>query len=316
MPLVLERSWVGRRVSVRRALDRASDGRLRFGDVVGELAGLDVQTAVIETRHGLVEVPVGAVAIARLVPPSTAAELELESVAAKGLRPAETQELGGWLLRADSGFTRRANSVLPLRRPRMPVDEALDRAAAWYAERGLPLRVHLPVEARRLLDAELAERGWPAEPRTHVYAGRLDALRADLADLPAVEIADRPDEQWLARYRDGGGLSDTGRALLTRHDRAGFASLRMDGRTVAVARGAVDDGWLGVMAVEVDPDYRRQGLAAAVTAAVWRWGASLGAVRGYLQVMAENIPAVTLYEKLGYWVHHDYHYRTQPDGEP
>lgn len=318
MPLVLEPSWVGRRVSIRRVVERRPDGRPLFSDVVGELLGLDAQRAVVDTRAGLVEVPVDAVTIARLVPPSTADELALEAVAARGLRPADTADLGGWRLRADSGFTRRANSVLPLGSPGLPLDEALDRAGAWYAERGLPLKLHVPVEARRLLDAGLGERGWPAEARTHLFVARLDALAPPVrptADgpTPPVDIADEPDDAWLALYRDGGGLTPTGRALLTRHDRAGYAALRVDGQVVAVARGAIDDTWLGVMAVEVAPTFRRRGLAGAVTAALWAWGQQRGATHTYLQVLADNEPATALYRQLGYWVHHDYHYRVAPD---
>ncbi len=63
------------------------------------------------------------------------------------------------------------------------------------------------------------------------------------------------------------------------------------------------------MAVEVDPGYRRQGLATAVTTAVWQWGAARGATRSYLQVSTDNTAALGLYERLGYWHHHDYHYR-------
>jgi ribosomal protein S18 acetylase RimI-like enzyme len=312
MPLVLEPSWVGRRVSVRRVVDHHSDGRPLFSDVVGDLVGLDGRTAMIDTRRGLVEVPRKQVSIARLVPASTADELALEAVAARGLRPAETVELGGWVLRADSGFTRRANSVLPLRQLGRPLDEALGTASAWYAERGLPLKVHVPVEARRLLDADLGERGWAAQARSHILVARLDAVGGATGDHPPVDVAARPDDEWLALYRDGGGLTEAGRALLTRHDRAGYASLRLEGRTVAVARGAVDDGRLGVMAVEVAPDHRRQGLATAVTAALWDWGRTQGATHSYLQVLVDNAPAVALYERLGYWMHHDYHYRTEP----
>jgi ribosomal protein S18 acetylase RimI-like enzyme len=107
------------------------------------------------------------------------------------------------------------------------------------------------VEARRLLDAELGERGWPADQLTRVLVARLDAL--------------------------------------------------------APPGGAAPPG-------VVDPGHRRAGLASAVMAALWQWGAAAGAVRGYLQVSADNAPAVALYSRLGYWLHHEYHYRTEPEG--
>jgi GNAT superfamily N-acetyltransferase len=298
-------------VSVRRVVERTPDGRLLLGDVVGDLVGLDAQTAVVEGRDGLVEVPVALVTAARPVPPSTADELAVQAVADRGLRAGDTADLDGWLLRADHGFTRRANSVLPLGQLRIPLDAALEQAGAWYAARDLPLRIQVPLAARRLLDAALAERGWPAQDRTLVLARRLPA------PVPAVtapvEITPEPDDDWLTVYRGGAGLAPAGRALLARHDTAGFASLRRDGRTVAVGRGALDADWLGVMAVEVDPAHRRRGLAGAVTAALWAWGARHGAVRSYLQVGADNAPARALYARLGYWPHHDYHYRRPPD---
>src|SRR3954463_16791132 len=119
----MEPSWVGRRVSVRRVIERADDGRLLFGDVVGDLVGLDAQTAVIDSRGGYVEVPLPLVAIARLVPPSTADELELQELGARCWRAAETDRLGGWWLRASGGFTGRGNSVLPLRAPGLALGE-------------------------------------------------------------------------------------------------------------------------------------------------------------------------------------------------
>ncbi|MFN2559955.1 MAG: GNAT family N-acetyltransferase, partial [Jatrophihabitans sp.] len=79
-------------------------------------------------------------------------------------------------------------------------------------------------------------------------------------------------------------------------------------------RGAVDDGWLGIMAVEVAPDYRRRGLAGVLMAGLWNWGATAhDASRSYLSVLADNVPAVALYEAVGYWVHHEYHYRGEPE---
>ena len=58
------------------------------------------------------------------------------------------------------------------------------------------------------------------------------------------------------------------------------------------------------------------GAATAVTAALWQWGREQGAGRTCLTVLAENEPAVGLYARLGYWRHHDYHYRSEPQPEP
>ncbi|MGC5411252.1 GNAT family N-acetyltransferase, cg3035/Rv0428c family, partial [Streptomyces sp. DT225] len=61
---------------------------------------------------------------------------ELARVTARAWQPVESEPLGDWLLRASAGFTRRANSVLPLGDPGMPLGEALARVREWYAERG------------------------------------------------------------------------------------------------------------------------------------------------------------------------------------
>src|SRR3954468_13311888 len=285
MPLVLEPSWVGRRVSVRRTAKRSPEGRQLYSDVVGDLVDLGEETAVIASHGALVVVPVTDVAIAKLVPASTAEELMLEEISAKGWRAAETEPLNGWTLRANDGFTMRANSVHAVRQPGMPLDDALDYARRWYAERGLPLRINLPTEGRRLLDAALGERGFEPSPDNHIMAAALDRLHGDAADT---ELTSEPDDDWFARYRGGKGAEPANRALLLRHETVTFASLRRDGQTVAIGRGTVDDGWLGITAVDVAPDFRRQGFAKTIMAALWDWGRSLDAQRSYLHVESTN----------------------------
>jgi GNAT superfamily N-acetyltransferase len=312
MPVVIESSWVGRRVSIRRAVGA------KFSDIVGDLLALTADAAVLDTRQrGAIEVGLSEVAIAKLVPPSTADELALEAVAAKGWQAAETEWFGGWLLRANSGFTNRANSVLPLKQLGRPLDEALEFCRSWYAQRNLPFLIAVPTESRRLLDAELGERGWDFGGDSHVMARRLDQDRRPVSQDDLVALSSEPTDGWLECCREGVAGEPAFRELLTRHDNAVFAEVVLDGKVVATGRGAVDADsrdttWLGVFSVEVEPAFRRKGLARAIVDALQRWGTERGATRSYLQVLETNTDAVSLYEALGYYVHHDYRYRIAP----
>ncbi len=90
---------------------------------------------------------------------------ELARVAARAWRPVESERLGEWELRAASGFTRRANSVLPLGDPGMPLDAALTAVRRWYGERGLPAYVQTATGAEgteEMLCAELERRAGSA----------------------------------------------------------------------------------------------------------------------------------------------------------
>jgi GNAT superfamily N-acetyltransferase len=92
--------------------------------------------------------------------------------------------------------------------------------------------------------------------------------------------------------------------------KAAFASVELDGKVVAVGRGAMTGHWLGVDAVRVDPEYRRRGLATAVLQGLARWSGQLGGRRSYLEVVEDNKPAMTTYINLGYATAYRYRYLT------
>ena len=156
-------------------------------------------------------------------------------------------------------------------------------------------------------------RRW-CSPASWWSAGAAPAPRTPASHAGApVSLADAPDDDWLAAYHyRGGPLPDFARQLLVRHDTVSFASVRLDGRTVAIARGSVDEGWLGITSVEVAPDYRRQGLATALVARLAGWALGHGARQSYLQVDEGNEAALAFYDRLGFIPHHRYHYRAEP----
>jgi ribosomal protein S18 acetylase RimI-like enzyme len=124
-----------------------------------------------------------------------------------------------------------------------------------------------------------------------------------------------PDASWLARYHyRGQQLPPVALRLLTSAPWQAFGSIRGDGRTVAIGRVSAAAGWAGLTAIEVDPDCRRRGLGAAITAALAAQAAGRGITNLYLQVSVTNEAARALYRKLGFTDHHQYHYRVAPAG--
>ena len=318
---------VGRRVSVRR---RVAGG---LSDVVGELVEADPTHLVVRRRDGgLVEVAAADFVSGRAIPPpaqrlrsaADVSDLTLERVAAHGWRPTEEGTLGQWRLRAGGGFTGRANSVLPLGDPGLPLAQAEDVVRAWYRERGLTPLVQVPLPLLSRLDEELADLGWVAANPVVVIVGdrsaTLLAIEERLAGRPTTgsfttTVAGLPDEQWMTLYHyRGTALPAAARDVLVNADQPLFVTARDgDGHAVAVARAAVTGQWVGVTAVTVAPAARRQGAATVVMRDVLVEAGRLGARFVYLQVAEENQPARTMYEAMGLTVHHRYHYRRWDD---
>jgi ribosomal protein S18 acetylase RimI-like enzyme len=290
--------------------------------VVGEIVEADSESWSVRRRDGsIAHVAVASIEARREVPPgrsATTSVSELQQIAAFGWRAQETVRLGEWLLRASGGFTSRANSVLAVGDPGCELDDALDRAAEWYAERDLPLVVMQTDDASPAGLAErLAARAYEPVRNTHLMTGEVahalrgmpDVVRSAVATGLELRLDDAPDDGWYAGYSDGGRpLSEAGRAVIEAHPNVVFASFVDRDRVVAVARAAVDARWAGVFAVAVAGDRRREGLGAAVTLAALKEAARRGGRHVYLQVEADNEPALALYRRLNLKVHHNYRY--------
>ena len=252
--------------------------------------------------------------------PITATDIEaLDRAAARTWRGTEEEALGGWLLRAAGGFTGRANSVLTAGDPRRPLPAAAVQVQAWYRARSLvPMAsVSYPVGQpdRNPVDRYLAGQGWRRRDEAEVIVMTRPPAAIDPrpSALP-VSLAAEPTDDWLALYHFRGQptLPPIARTVLVSAPWQAFASARDGGRTVAIGRVSGASGWAGLTAIEVDPDYRRRGLAVAVTSALIAHAAQRGKDRIYLQVEDGNEPARALYRRLGFTDHHGYHYRVAP----
>ncbi|WP_207842232.1 N-acetylglutamate synthase, CG3035 family [Williamsia soli] len=240
----------------------------------------------------------------------------LEVAAARGWPGVESEWIDGWLARAGGGFTRRANSAVPLEMGARLDAQTMDRLSQWYRVRGLPLRI---AAVTRLL------------PGAHVspadYVIDVDVLVAPVGSAASdsgvdVAIDETPSNEWVAAYvgqRDGADRA-VAAAVVGAVDggQLGFATVRDDeGALLSIGRGAVTTGldndvWLGLSALWTSADHRGRGLGRAVTSALESWGAHNGASHTYLQVETGNTHARDWYRRMGFGLHHSYGYVEYP----
>ncbi|GAA0541603.1 hypothetical protein GCM10010172_23720 [Paractinoplanes ferrugineus] len=321
---MLRRQDVGHRVVVRRIVGVSQD-RTLYSDALGELVDLTETDLTIATSKGTLRVPLHEVHRAKRVPPARrppAADVVALELAANHAWPAPVQSrLGHWILRAAGNWTGRANSALAVGDPDRTLEAAIDAVVQWYEAHGQRPLINAPMPLAAPVNAALDARGWTARPLTLVQTALLGPLLGRIeprAELPPVELADSPGDDWFAMVAEHKGtLPPTAVRILTGVPEVVFAHVRdADGSLLAVARGAVTgpDRWLGISLLQTAPAARRRGIAQQVMRGLAQWAAQRGSTRAYLQVEERNTAAVGLYGRIGFTTHHTYLTREAPTG--
>jgi N-acetylglutamate synthase len=225
------------------------------------------------------------------------------------------RELDGWLVRFGDGFTSRANSVNPLHPGAQDAAAKLARCEAAYRAVGQPTIFRVtPLAHPPGLDELLAARGYLREKETVVQV--LEPLRGGAAD-EACSLVDVLDPAWEAPFADLNEVPARHRAA----HRAILAQivppqtgavLQVAGALACCGRAVTEDEQVGLFAIATEPAQRRRGLARRLVRHLLAWGQGHGARRAYLQVEADNEPALRLYEELGFREIYRYWYRRRP----
>lgn len=240
----------------------------------------------------------------------------LEEITARTWPALETHIDDGWLLRYSAGYTRRANSVLPVYGSTRDVHDKIATCEAFYRRHHLPTVFKLtPVVYPDNLDRILAMKGYvrsnpPVSVQTCVMAynqSQPDA-RVTLMDtvtpawldaytrLNAIQSTDHPTfEQMLAR-----GSAQSVYALIT-----------LDGQPAAVGMGQSADGYFGLFGIVTAQPFRRRGLARALVSTLLHHARTHHAHTTFLQVTADNVAARRLYAELGFCEVYPYWYRSR-----
>lgn len=309
----------GMRAVVRKRIEHG------VTDALGDIEAIDKDTVSVRTRSGLVVIERAVVVAAKEVPPRTtrrgAPHLaismdDLERIMVEGWPPIEQAALGGWLLRAAAGFSGRANSVLPLGDPGVPLSAAVDRCESWYDDRGLRRLFSLFGPAGFTVDddplgRELVARAYEPFKNTMVLTASTAALQPEVTHVSGARVhldAVPSPAWWTAWAGDESTTREAARSVLSGSPEQLFASLQVGGTVAGVARLSFAHVWAGVSALRVAPEHQRTGVAIQLLSALGDESRAHGIRSVYAQVEQANSPARSLFERLGYGIHHEYLY--------
>lgn len=213
---------------------------------------------------------------------------------------AETVKVGPWTLRRGAGGGKRV-SAATLDGPFSPFASAEAAMRAWGQP---PLFMIRPGE--EVLDEALAAAGYAQRdptvfltmPTVGPTGGGGGAIRCE-APLAVMR------EIWAT-----GGVGPARLEVMARCPPPRVWLLgRVGDRPAACAFVGCHGGMAMLHALQIDADFRRQGLGKAMTRAAADWGLTVGATALAVAVTVENVPARALYAGLGFAEAGAYHYR-------
>lgn len=232
---------------------------------------------------------------------------------------AQSEPLGPWRLRATHGYSHRANSVRTAcaQAANENWNEMITAAEQFYRRNHLPSIFHIsPTTVPVDLDAMLAGRGYATEKASNVCFAQPAEVRGAAARMMSggeVIASESPTEAWLECDVHGEIGPQKVRAEICRRVPSPrvFVLIMENGQPIARAMSAINDGiaWLYCMATV--PAYQRRGHGGRLIHFLADWALDHGAAAFYLQVLADNAAAQSVYSRAGFRRQYDYHYRVR-----
>lgn len=232
--------------------------------------------------------------------------------------PSHKMELyDGWILRFSYFYTHRTNSVEQFGTSTLPWREKIPYCEKEYKRLGTPAIFKISPLVSPDFDYTLENRGYEIQHTTDVMTLHL----ADAApNIPYgdVSFTEEIPDIWIYSLFSLKGMSNPiHRSVVPSMYRAIpketiCASVQKSGQIIATGLGILDRDYIGIYAIHVKEQYRRQGLARQICAGLLNEGQKKGAENAYLQVVQGNLSAHKLYSSLGFRHFYTYWFRVQP----
>lgn len=227
-----------------------------------------------------------------------------------------TRYYDGWVLRFAEGYTRGANAISPIYGSSENVIEKIKTCEKLYQDYDLTPRFKMTDAASpENLESILIDRGYTKEGTTSVQVLKLARLTEQVSDPAEVIAVGAFSDEWLGHLVrlnavDTHHLSTIRKIHQHIQPETCYAAIKQDDKIVAVGLGVYDNERVGLFNLVTEAAYRRRGFGRVLIMHLLHWGIAKGATHAYLQVEADNYPALSLYAHLGFHEVYQYWYRT------
>jgi ribosomal protein S18 acetylase RimI-like enzyme len=239
---------------------------------------------------------------------------ELELLASHCWPAREIIKYKGWIIHWNDGVTWRANSVLPNKwESSVSVEQVVDYVIELYKEKNTsPTFKISPASQPKGLDDLLKDKGFEQRMVTYVQTVAIEDVSCLDPHLPVdlFKVTDESLDILMHKSQREKKAIEVRREIIHRIEGAkNIARVMIHGKIAGVGLGVVEKDWLGLFSVRTLPEFQRRGVAWSVNCALATWGEDIGAKRVFLQVEAENKPALNLYASMGFRTMYTYWYR-------
>ncbi|MHA3963870.1 MAG: GNAT family N-acetyltransferase [Candidatus Thorarchaeota archaeon SMTZ1-45] len=239
---------------------------------------------------------------------------ELELLASRCWPAKEIINYKGWIIHWNDGVTWRANSVLPNEWvSSVGVEKVIDYVIDLYKEKNTPPAFKLTSASQpKELDQLLEDKGFEKHMVTHFQTAPIEDISCLDPRLPVdlFKVNDESLNILMHRSKREKSAIKVRREIIKRISGAkNIAKVMMHGNIAGVGLGVIEGDWLGLFSIRTMPEFQRKGVAWSVNCALAQWGEDLEAKQIFLQVEADNIPALKLYESMGFKTLYTYWYR-------
>lgn len=242
----------------------------------------------------------------------------LERLTMNALPAKEVLHIDDWYLRYTAGFTKRANSIYPLKQSDKSLEELIQLCEMWYETHKFPT-VFKMTEASEPseLDSFLQQNNYAILDETSVLVLPYNNYDTEEDIDVKVVYTNHFDDLWFKhvcafnqvekRY-----IQVFKQLLLRIKARVCYAIVVDEDETIlSCGLGVLEEGYFGLYDIVTNVKYRNQGVGRKLVHGLLQWGKDKGAHTAYLQVIKENAPARHLYDKIGFQEAYTYWYRVK-----